>query len=72
MPRDRLDPKEVSAWERIIRDAVVVVVGAFMLLYETVFVTTPNALIIGAGLLALGLPPALRVDEIIRNRNGEK
>lgn len=39
-----------------------------MLVWQTVFAVTPNALIIGAGLVALGLPPALRIDEKIRQR----
>ncbi len=51
-----------DAWMRIVRDTVIVVVGTFMLVYETVFIQNPNAYVIGAGLVALGLPPALRLD----------
>lgn len=51
-----------DAWMRIVRDTVIVVVGTFMLVFETVFVPSPNAYVIGAGLVALGLPPALRLD----------
>ncbi len=51
-----------DAWMRIVRDTAIVTVGTFMLVFETVFVTNPNAYIIGAGLVALGLPPALRLD----------
>ncbi len=51
-----------DAWMRIVRDTVIVLVGTFMLVFETVYVSNPNAYIIGAGLVALGLPPALRLD----------
>jgi hypothetical protein len=51
-----------DAWMRIIRDTIIVIVGTFMLVYETVFAPGPNAYIIGAGLVARGLPPALRLD----------
>ncbi len=51
-----------DAWMRIIRDTVIVLIGSFMLVFETVFAANPNAYIIGAGLVALGLPPALRLD----------
>lgn len=53
---------EWDVWVRIFRDALIVVVGTFMLVYETVFARTPNAYVIAAGLAALGLPPALRLD----------
>jgi len=51
-----------DAWVRIARDSLIVLVGTFMLVYETVFAAEPNAYLIGAGLAALGLPPALRMD----------
>jgi hypothetical protein len=55
----------VDDWDRavrIFRDGLIVVVGTFMLVFETVFAKTPNAYVIAAGLAALGLPPALRLD----------
>lgn len=51
-----------TSWLRIFRDALIVSVGTFMLVYETVFARTPNVELIGAGLVALGLPPVLRLD----------
>lgn len=51
-----------DAWLRIFRDSLIVSVGTFMLIYETVFAAPPNAYVIGGGLAALGLPPALRLD----------
>jgi hypothetical protein len=59
----KVDPEEARAWARIFRDFTIVVVGAFMLVYETVVAAEPNAYLIGAGLAALGLPPAFRLDE---------
>jgi hypothetical protein len=60
-------PELASQWQRIFRDVVAAGVGAFMLIWQTVFAMTPDPLIIGAGLVALGLPSALRLDERVRN-----
>lgn len=57
-----MDPEEARAWVRIFRDAVIVLVGTFILVYETVADADPNLYLIGAGLAALGLPPAFRLD----------
>jgi hypothetical protein len=61
------NPDIARAWWRILRDVTATVTGTFMLVWQTVFVMTPNALIIGAGLAALGLPTAFRIDDKIRN-----
>lgn len=45
------------------RDFTIVGIGAFLLIHEEVSRGVPNPYLIAAGLLALGLPPALRVDE---------
>ncbi len=50
-------------WQRIFRDFVIVTVGAFMLVHETLWNKDPNVYLIGAGLAALGVPPLLRLDE---------
>lgn len=57
-----MDLETLRAWQRIFRDFVIVVIGAFILIYETVYAKTPNPYLIGAGLAALGLPPALRLN----------
>lgn len=62
-------PEIAREWQRIVGSAVAVVVGAFMLIWQTVFAAQPNALLVGAGLLALGVPPALRVDKVMRGSN---
>ncbi len=62
-----MDPDVLGAWTSILRDFVIVVLAAFMLVYETVFVV-PNAYIVGAGLALLGVPPALRLDSRRREK----
>jgi hypothetical protein len=61
----RLDPKAAREWIRIVRDVVILFVAAFMLIYETIVVRSPNLYVLGAGLTLLGIPPALRLDSII-------
>lgn len=70
MARD-FDRETVGFIQRTVRDFAAVAVGVFMLVWQTVFTTTPNPLLIGAGLVLLGLPPALRVDQFISRENGE-
>lgn len=65
----RSTPDEYRVWIGITRDAALVAVGIFMLVYETILVRAPNPYIIGAGLTALGLPSALRLD--LRKKPGE-
>lgn len=57
-----IDPKVYRAWQRIIRDLLLVSVGAFMLIYETIATSSPDPYVIAGGLAALGLPPAIRLD----------
>lgn len=61
-----MEQEELRAWVRILRDLTLVVVGAFMLVFETVLAPLPNPYLIGAGLAALGLPPVIRLDELRR------
>lgn len=49
----------------IARDLILSTLGIFMLVHETLS-GSPQPLIVGAGLVLLGLPPALRLDEILR------
>jgi hypothetical protein len=51
-----------ETWLGIIRDALIVMLATFMLIFETVFARTPNVEIIGAALALFGLPPVLRLD----------
>lgn len=60
------DPEIVRAWIRIVRDTLIVIIGGFMLIWQTVIAAEPNPLLVGAGLVLLGLPPALRLDEMFR------
>lgn len=42
-----------------------------MLTFEVVFKEHPNAVVIGAGLSLLGLPPIFRLDEWLRREEAE-
>lgn len=64
-----MDLETLRAWQRIFRDFVIVVIGAFILIYETVLAKAPNPYLIGAGLAALGLPPVLRLDRAKEEEN---
>lgn len=64
-----MDPAVIRQWQSIFRDTLIVVVGAFILLYETMFARIVDWHLIAAALTCFGLPPALRVD--LRKR-GEK
>ena len=55
-------PEDLNEWVTLFRDIVMVVLAAFILSYETVLISEPNPLLIGAGLSLLGVPAALRVD----------
>lgn len=60
------DAKAVREWVKIFRDLVITFTAAFMLIYETVEIASPNPIVIGAGLTLLGIPPALRLDAFFR------
>lgn len=65
-----MEPERVRKWIYVFADLVVILVGAFMLLYGTTRVADAGklTLLIGGGLTALGIPVAHRFD--IRRRNG--
>lgn len=63
MADGRWTPEEARAWARIGRDFLLLLLGAFLLVWQTVFAVTPQPLIVGAGLVVLGFPPALRLGE---------
>lgn len=65
-----LDAEIIRAWQRIFRDTVIVMVGTFMLLYETVAVTNANVEILAAALACYGLPPLLRFEFRRDDQNG--
>lgn len=67
-----MNPEVIDQWVQIIRDLCIIVVGAFMLIYETVFTPVPNYLIVGGGLTLFGVPPALRIDQVRRRKKGKE
>lgn len=64
---------KIKTDERIqnFRDLMIVLVGTFMLIYDTVFASTPSPLIIGGGLTCFGLPIAFRLDVPLRRKDNE-
>lgn len=66
-----MSEQAVKAWVRILRDLSLVAVGAFILLHEEISAVSPNPYLIAAGLAALGLPPAIRLD-YRRKENGDQ
>ena len=66
-----MDPEIARAWTRIFRDFALVFLGVFMLVHETVTSRAPNPYLIAAGLVLLGVPPALRADQWLRNRGDD-
>lgn len=65
-----MDPKAIREWQKIFRDLVIVLVGVFILIHETLTSGDPNIYLVGAGLAALGLPPALRLDQERKSKGG--
>ena len=58
-------------WLLVFRDVLSFTVGAILLVWQGVFAMTTDPVIVGAGLIALGLTPPLRIDEMLRNRASE-
>jgi hypothetical protein len=48
---------------KILRDVILVALGCFLLVYETVFVAEPRELIVGAAFGLLGISPLARLEE---------
>ncbi len=65
----RLTPAVADQWFRIFRDILVASVGAFMLVYATVWERPPNEFVIGGALGLFGLIPAIRFDERRRGKD---
>lgn len=55
-------PEEVKAWLFILRDFLLVVVGTFMLVYETLEVRPPSIDVLSVGAALLGIPMVVRLD----------
>lgn len=67
-----MTPQGVQTWTRAFRDVFILGLGGFLLIYETLATGgNPNALLVGAGLTLVGVPPLLRLDEFLGRKNGE-
>lgn len=64
-----MEPDRVDVWIGILRDAIIVALATFMLIYETAFQSAPNVEVMAVALALFGVPGVLRLD--LRTR-GEK
>lgn len=64
-----MDKDAVKFWQGVLRDTVVLVVAAWILVHETLEDSSPSPLLIGAAITLIGVPAAARVD-IRRRENG--
>jgi len=48
---------------KILRDAILVALGCFLLIHETVLASEPRELIVAAAFGLLGIPPLARLEE---------
>ena len=69
-----MQAETVNEWVPIIRDLVIVILAAFLMIYGVIRVNDPTVLgiVLGAGLTLLGAPAAIRVDALRRRTNGGK
>jgi len=57
---------------KLMRDTALIILGAFMLIHETLSASAPDPIIVGAALGLFGLPLPLRIDAKRRAKeNGE-
>lgn len=61
-PWHRGDVRNGNAKVKVARDVVVIALGSILLLHEMVFAPA-DPLLVGAALLLLGVPAALRLDD---------
>ena len=59
---------DLRLW-KLVRDVLICVLGIFMLVHETLS-PSPREVIVGAALVLLGVPVALRLDEQRRKNGG--
>jgi membrane protein insertase Oxa1/YidC/SpoIIIJ len=58
-----MTPEVFRAWHRVFRDFALVAVATFIMIWQTVAASDPNAILVGAAIAIYGLPPFLRLDE---------
>jgi len=63
-----MEPEELTEWVPIVRDVVIVLLAAFLLIYGVIAIQEPTVLgiVLGAALTLLGAPAAIRVDALRR------
>lgn len=57
-----MTPEGIKRWTRGVRDSMILGTGTFILFYETLVPPAPSPVLVGAGLVLVGIPPALALD----------
>lgn len=65
-----MEAEQVDVWIGILRDALIVALATFMLVYETAFQSQPNVEVMAVALALFGVPGALRLD--LRTRHEKR
>lgn len=66
-----MDPEKLKEWQLIAQNAIVCLLGAFILAFEVIARDTPDPTAVGAGLTLLLAPP-VRAYFAGQKRNGAK
>jgi hypothetical protein len=69
-----MTPEEFRAWQRVLRDFMLIAAGTFVIVFATLTVRDPAVLtiLLGAGMGLFGLPPFLRLDAKRRSTDTEE
>lgn len=67
-----MDQEKLSQWGTIFRDTVIVLLGAFAIIFGVTKITDPTrlGLVLGLGATLLGVPATIRMDAARRRTNG--
>lgn len=67
-----MDPSRLKEWISIARDAIIVALGTFLAIYAvaTIHEATVLGIVLGFSGTLLGVPAALRLDQVRRKQNG--
>jgi uncharacterized membrane protein HdeD (DUF308 family) len=59
-------------WLRVLKDILLVILGTFMLMHETLATIAPSPVVVGAALVTLGLPKGLNVKKSHKSRTEQE
>ena len=66
----RGDQRQVRVWQRLLVELLVCpALGVFILVWQTAFSDTPDPILVAAGLVLVGAPAVVGLDDLFRQRN---